>query len=86
LTNHERLEKVIEQMAMWAMDYRSPAHHDNDVIAMLGESPVTVGCLRWAFERYYDMPFTQYQESPKAWYECRCKDTREVELLAASEH
>ena len=58
-----RIDVIIEQMALWAEDYRSPECHDSDLVAKLGDYELTVGCLRWAFARYYGVPF-KFKETP----------------------
>lgn len=68
MTTYERVRTIIEQMAMWALDYRSPECHDEDVVARVAGRDVTVGCLRWAFEDYFKVPFSNYQQSPKEWH------------------
>ncbi len=79
MPKYARLDKIVEQMALWAMEYRNPAHHDGDVVAVLGGEDITIGLLRRAFERHFSLPFARYQESPRTWAELQAERASQPE-------
>lgn len=64
MTAYAWIERAVEPLAVWAMEYRSPEHHDSDVVASMLGVDVTVGLLRRAFEQYFGLPFGDYQHAP----------------------
>lgn len=59
-----RVEILTEQMAHWALDYRSAENHDTDLVGVIADIAITVGTLRKAFERHYLTPFKTFQFPP----------------------
>lgn len=65
LLKHTRVEQLTEQMAHWALEYRSAENHDTDLVGVVADIAITVGTLRKAFERYYLTPFKTFQFPPQ---------------------